>query len=83
MNRYFRRMQRFGKSFSGRRSQSEMTDKSGELVADDRQQDDYSVRAKNSGKGKSPRTSGTSSAHLAFLRARACLLPKGSTGERS
>ena len=52
MNRYFRRMQRFGKSFSARRSQSEMTDKSGELVADDRQQDDYSVRAKNSGKGK-------------------------------
>ena len=52
MNRYFRRMQRFGKSFSARRSQSEMTDKSGELLADDRQQDDYSVRAKNSGKGK-------------------------------
>lgn len=52
MNRYFRRMQRFGKSFSARRSQSEMTDKSGELVADDRQQDQYSVRAKNSGKGK-------------------------------
>ena len=52
MNRYFRRMQRFGKSFSARRSQSEMTDKSGELVADDRQQDQYSVRAKNTGKGK-------------------------------
>jgi hypothetical protein len=52
MNRYFRRMQRFGKSFSARRGQSEMTDKSGELIADDRQQDDYSVRAKNSGKGK-------------------------------
>ena len=52
MNRYFRRMQRFGKSFSARRSQSEMTDKSDELVADDRQQDDYSVRAKNSRKGK-------------------------------
>lgn len=52
MNRYFRRMQRFGKSFAARRSQSEMTDKSDELVADDRQQDQYSVRAKNSGKGK-------------------------------
>ncbi len=51
MNRYFRRMQRFGKSFSARRSQSEMADKSGELVADDRQQDQYSVRAKNSRKG--------------------------------
>ena len=52
MNRYFRRMQRFGKSFSARRSQSEMTDKSADLIADERQQDDYSVRAKNSGKGK-------------------------------
>ena len=52
MNRYFRRMQRFGKSFSARRSQSEMTDTSGELLSDDRQQDQYSVRAKNSGKGK-------------------------------
>ncbi len=52
MNRYFRRMQRFGKSFSARRSQSEMTDKSDELVADERQQDQYSVRAKNTGKGK-------------------------------
>jgi hypothetical protein len=29
-----------------------MTDTSDQLVADDRQQDDYSVRAKNSGKGK-------------------------------
>ena len=52
MNRYFRRMQRFGKSFSARRSQSEMTDTSGELLSDGRQQDQYSVRAKNSGKGK-------------------------------
>ena len=52
MNRYLRRMQRFGKSFSARRSQSEMVDKSGDLIADDRQQDQYSVRAKNSRKGK-------------------------------
>ena len=53
MNRYFRRMQRFGKSFSERRSHGrKMTDTSDQLVADDRQQDQYSVRAKNSGKGK-------------------------------
>ena len=52
MNRYFRRLERFGKSFSARRSQSEMANTADELVADDRQQDQSSVRAKNSRKGK-------------------------------
>ncbi len=52
MNRYFRRLHRFGKSFSARRSQGRMADTSGELVADDRGPDDYSARAKSTGKGK-------------------------------
>ena len=51
VNRYLRRMQRFGKSFSARRSQSEMTNTSDELVGTDRQPDQLSVRAKNSRKG--------------------------------
>ena len=52
MNRYFRRLQQFGKSFSARRSQGEMVDTSNELYARGAQQDDASVRAKNSGHGK-------------------------------
>ena len=51
MNRYFRLLERFCKSFSARRSQSQMADKSDELVGKDRQQDQLSVRAKNSRKG--------------------------------
>jgi hypothetical protein len=43
MNRFFRRMQRFGKSWSARRSQGAMT-KTGQDVPD--------VRAKSSGHGK-------------------------------
>lgn len=52
MNRYFRRLHQFGKSFSARRSQSEMANTSDQLLKDDRTQDDFSVRAKNSGHGK-------------------------------
>ncbi|MDQ3777302.1 MAG: hypothetical protein M3310_00305 [Actinomycetota bacterium] len=52
MNRYFRRLQQFGKSFSARRSQSEMTNTSDQLLKDDRTQDEFSVRAKNSRHGK-------------------------------
>ena len=52
MNRYFRRLERFGKSFSARRSQSEMANTADQLLADDRQQDQSSVRAKNARKGK-------------------------------
>jgi hypothetical protein len=52
MNRYFRRLQQFGKSFSARRSQSEMQDTSDQLLKDDRPPDEYSVRAKNQRHGK-------------------------------
>ena len=52
MNRFFRRMERFGKSFSGRRSQGTMADKSGDLLAAGTPQDVTSVRAKASGHGK-------------------------------
>jgi hypothetical protein len=52
MNRYFRRLQQFGKSFSARRSQGEMVDTSDELAAKGRTQDDASVRAKNQRSGK-------------------------------
>jgi hypothetical protein len=52
MNRYFRRLQQFGKSFSERRSQSEMRDTSDQLLKDDRTQDEFSVRAKNTRHGK-------------------------------
>ena len=52
MNRYFRRLQNFGKSFSARRSQSQMRDHSEELVRDDTPQEVTSVRAKNQGHGK-------------------------------
>ena len=36
MNRYFRRLQKFGKRFSARRSQGEMPDPKGELPPDPR-----------------------------------------------
>jgi len=52
MNRYYRRLQQFGKSFSARRSQGEMTDTSGQLLDQGRNQDDFSVRAKNQGHKK-------------------------------
>jgi hypothetical protein len=43
MNRFFRRLERFGKSFSARRSQGEMTPKQADVV---------DPRAKNTGHGK-------------------------------
>ena len=52
MNRYFRRLQQFGKSFSERRSQGEMRDTSDRLLKDARTQDEFSVRAKNTRHGK-------------------------------
>jgi hypothetical protein len=52
MNRFFRRMERFGKSFSARRSQGEMTNKHDELIKPATTQDVTSVRAKNTGHGK-------------------------------
>ena len=52
MNRYFRRLQRFGKSFSARRTQSEMTNKQSEVFDANTPQDVSSARAKNQGKGK-------------------------------
>ena len=52
MNRYFRRLQRFGKDFSARRSRSTMPNTSDELVAPNTPQDVTSVRAKNEGHGK-------------------------------
>ncbi len=52
MNRYFRRLQRFGKSFSARRSQSEMTNHESEVFDAKTPQHVTSVRAKNERKGK-------------------------------
>ncbi len=52
MNRYFRRLQRFGKSFSARRTQGEMTNKQGEVYDASTPQDVTSARAKNERKGK-------------------------------
>jgi len=45
-------MERFGKSFSARRSQGEMTNKHDELIKPGSTQDVTSVRAKNTGHGK-------------------------------
>lgn len=53
MNRFFRRMQRFGKSFSARRSQGEMVNRQRDVFAADTPQDVTSVRAKSSRHGKS------------------------------
>ena len=47
MNRFFRRMQQFGKSFSARRSQGEMTNKQAEIFDPRTPQDVTSVRAKS------------------------------------
>ena len=52
MNRFFRRMQRFGKSWSARRSQGEMVNQQREVFDANTPQDVTSVRAKNSGHGK-------------------------------
>jgi hypothetical protein len=52
MNRFFRRMQRFGKSWSARRSQGEMTNKQREILDAKTPQDVTSVRAKSAGHGK-------------------------------
>ncbi len=52
MNRYFRRLQRFGKSFSARRSQSQMTNQEREVFDAATPQDVTSVRAKSQTKGK-------------------------------
>jgi hypothetical protein len=52
VNRFFRRMQRFGKSFSARRSQSEMSNTQHEVFDAHTPQDVTSVRAKSSGHGK-------------------------------
>jgi hypothetical protein len=52
VNRYFRRLQRFGKSFSARRSQSEMTNQQGEVFDANTPQDVTSARAKSQAKGK-------------------------------
>jgi hypothetical protein len=53
MNRFFRRMQRFGKSFSARRSQGEMANKQREVFRADTPPDVTSVRAKSSRHRKS------------------------------
>ena len=52
MNRFFRRMQRFRKSFAARRSQGEMTNKQWEVFDAHTPPDVTSVRAKSSGHGK-------------------------------
>ena len=52
MNRYFRRLQQFGKSWSARRSRGEMVNTSERLFEDNTHQDTLSVRAKNTGHGK-------------------------------
>jgi hypothetical protein len=52
MNRFFRRMERFGKSFSGTRTQQAMADTEAQLFKSGTPQDVSSVRAKNSGHGK-------------------------------
>lgn len=52
MNRYFRRLRQFGKSFSARRSQGAMENKQAELYNADTPQDVTSTRAKSQLKGK-------------------------------
>jgi hypothetical protein len=52
MNRYFRRLQRFGKSFSARRSQGEMANKHDDVFDAATPQDVTSARAKSERKGK-------------------------------
>jgi hypothetical protein len=52
MNRFFRRMQQFGKSFSARRSQGEMPNTEAQVFDASTPQDVSSVRAKSSGHRK-------------------------------
>ena len=52
MNRFFRRMQQFGKSYAGRRNQADTTNQQAEVFDASTPQDVSSVRAKNSGHGK-------------------------------
>ena len=52
MNRFFRRMQKFGKDYSQRRSQAEMTNRQAEVFDASTPQDVTSVRAKNQGHKK-------------------------------
>jgi hypothetical protein len=52
MNRYLRRMRDFGKSFSARRTQGEMTNKQAEIFDASTPQDVTSTRAKSQLKGK-------------------------------
>ncbi len=53
MNRFFRRMQRFGKPFSARRSQGEMTNAQAEVFDASTPPDVTSTRAKSHRHGKS------------------------------
>ena len=52
MNRFFRRMQRFGKSFSARRGQATMPNQEGELFKAGTPPDVASTRAKSERHGK-------------------------------
>ena len=52
MNRYFRRLQSFGKSFAARRSHGEMVDTHAKIIAANTPQDVTSVRAKSAGHRK-------------------------------
>lgn len=47
MNRFFRRMERFGKSFAARRSHGQLVDRSDALYRADTPQDVTDPRAKN------------------------------------
>ncbi len=53
MNRFFRRMQQFGKSFSARRTQAEMTNRQSEVLDPSTPPDVTSTRAKSQRHGKS------------------------------
>jgi hypothetical protein len=52
VNRFFRRMQRFGKSWSARRSQGEMANTERDVLKASTPPDVSSVRAKSAGHGK-------------------------------
>ncbi len=52
MNRFFRRMQSFGKTFSARRSRSELANTEGQVFSAGTPQDVTSTRAKNQRHGK-------------------------------
>jgi hypothetical protein len=52
VNRFLRRMQRFGKGWSARRSRDEMTNTERELFKANTPRDVSNVRAKSAGHGK-------------------------------